>query len=311
MGNVCGREEDEKTTQDVNHIQGNSQMRPAQPTDTVIPDRKSPSPVMMSSPDQGKIAAQTAATFVPTKDLNELNPAVKKAFEARKPRDFRSFPELKDHYATPIEKLKDTVSGDTYHGHVVRGVPHGWGTYINKKGEVVEGVFDNGKLHSHLRHITAEGNDFEGQLKDERRHGQGKLIRPDGSSLSCQTWVNGTPTGVVEERDPTGRLLFKGLRNEKGLYEGPCTIGFKDFTVEATFKDGVPTGSAKKTYNDGRIYEGSLNRDLQEEGAGVLAFVDGRQFKGPFVKGLANGKGTFISESGKSTEQTWKDGKRV
>lgn len=307
MGNVCGREEDEKNIQDVQHAQGNP-MRPAQPTESVIPDRRAPSPQL--SPDN-KNATFSPASFSTTKDLNEMHPAVKKSFELRKPRDFKAFPELKDHYATPVEKLKDTVSGDTYNGHVVRGVPHGWGTYITKKGEVVEGVFDNGHPHSHLRHVTADGNDYEGEINNEKRHGRGKLTRPDGSSLTCQTWVNGVPTGIVEERDPSGRILFKGLRNDKGLYEGPCTVGYRDFTVDGVFKDGVPTGVCKKVYNDGRSYEGPLNKDMQEEGNGILAFVDGRQFKGPFVRGLANGKGTFISESGKSTDQTWKDGKRV
>lgn len=308
MGNVCGREDEEKTTQDVQHAQGNP-MRPAQPTDSIIPDRKSPSPAM--SPDNQKMVIHAPANFSTTKDLNEMNLAVKKSFELRKPRDFKTFPELKDHFATPVEKLKDTISGDTYNGHVVRGVPHGWGTYITKKGEVIEGIFDNGRPHSHLRHVTADGNDYEGELKDEKRHGRGKLTRLDGSSLTCQAWFNGASTGVVEERNPSGRILFKGLRNQKGLYDGPCTVGFKDFTVEATFKDSVPIGSCKKAYLDDRSYDGPLNKDMQEEGNGTLTFVDGRQFKGPFVRGLANGKGTFITESGKPIDQTWKDGKRV
>lgn len=350
MGNICAREEEETHIQDQPKHDSHP-IRPAQPTqptqtaqqpthqpsqptqqpsfaaqpaqpayvpptnpvhkaDPVIPERRAPSPAQVSEPVHTPAPAHQAS-YVATKDLNPINPIVKKTMESRKARDFRNYPELKDHYATPLDRLKNSANEDTYYGHVVRGVPHGWGTIYTKKGEVLEGVFENGRPVSYLRRVLIDGSDYEGEFKDEKRYGKGTLYRPDGVSIFCQTWVNGVQTGIVEERDQHGRIIFKGIRNEKGLYEGNCTVGFKDYIVEGPFKDGVPAGPCKKSYNDGRVYEGLLSKDFLEQGEGQISFVDGRKFKGPFDKGVANGKGQFTSDTGKTSEQTWRNGKRA
>jgi hypothetical protein len=301
MGNACCTESERKN-QDI-HVVDKSQIRPAQAKESLIPERQA------TSPRVGQDGV--SAVFAETKDLNEMHPKVKVALEKRRLRDVRSFPELKEHFASPLNKLKDSASGDTYHGQVVRGVPHGWGYLISKIGEVIEGLFENGRPHSHLRHVAVDGTDYEGELKGEIRHGRGTVHRPDGTSLLCQTWVNGTPTGLVEEKDFAGRIIFRGVRNEKGLYQGICTVGYKEFTVDGEYKDGLLTGECRKSYLDGRVYQGPLNKDLLEEGNGQITFVDGRRFKGPFARGLANGKGTFTSDDGKTSEQTWKEGRRV
>lgn len=125
------------------------------------------------------------------------------------------------------------------------------------------------------------------------------------------TWRNGLAEGLHEEQDATGKTIFKGSKNQKGEYNNNCWIGHKDFTVEGVFKDGVPQGNIKKIYRDGRAYEGAVDKNLVEEGQGTFTFVDGRKFQGPFSKGLANGEGTFTSDLGKSSKQTWKNGRRA
>lgn len=311
MGNVCGRDINEKQMQDESKDNQNT-MRAAQPVDIHIPDVKTTTPDM--SPTNNITFSHPPGitnTFVPTKDLNPMHSTVKKVYDSVKPRDFKQYPELKEHYGTPIEKLRNTVNNDTYHGHVVRGTPHGWGSMYSKQGELLEGVFDNGKPVSHLRTITVEGNDYEGELKQGARHGKGILYKLDGTSVNCENWVGGKPTGVVEERDSQGKLIFKGVRNEKGLVHGNCTYGCNDYTVEGNFQNGLISGNAKKRYYNGKYYEGTLNKDYIEEGSGSMTFVDGRKFKGPFAKGVPNGLGDFTSETGKTFQQTWKDGKRV
>lgn len=311
MGNVCGRDVNEKQIQDESKDHVNN-MRAAQPVDIQVPNVKPTTPEL--SPTNNVTFSHPSGitnTFVPTNELNAMHPNVKRIYESVPPRDFKQYPELKEHYSTPIEKLKNTVNNDTYHGHVVKGTPHGWGSMYSKQGTLLEGVFDNGRPVTHLRIITLEGNDYEGELKQNLKHGKGILYKPDGTSLSCDKWVDDKPTGAVEERDKTGKLIFKGTRNDKGQIHGHCTYGCNDYTVEGNFQNGVITGNAKKRFYNGKYYEGTLTKEYVEEGTGSMTFVDGRKFKGPFAKGVPNGLGDFTSEHGKTFQQTWKDGKRV
>lgn len=309
MGNICGRDEEGSNTKGDDNGQLGKPLTPRK-MDDMIPDRKAASPTQsFDSPAQD--STLISSPYVETTTLNPMHPAVKKVLSTRPPRDFRGMAGMKEHLANPIAQLQQPETGNTYNGHVVRFVPHGWGTLITTKGEVLEGLFYNGKPARHLRLITQDGNDYEGDVANMGRNGTGTLYRPDGVSVSCNRWVNNIPMLPVEERDGAGRLLFRGQRNTKGLYDGNCTVGYRDYSVEGNYVDGRVTGVCKKVYNDGRVYEGTLNKDLVEEGNGSLLFVDGRQFKGPFVRGLPNGKGTFISDSGKSSDQTWKDGRRV
>lgn len=320
MGNVCARDETDKVNQD-HKVAGNEndKMKPAmaQNSDSPVPKRGPPSPTTNDIPhttytqEEAKLEESAIATdYIKTIDLNPMAPNVKKAFEFSRPRDFKIFPELKHHFATPIEKIKNKLTESTYQGHVVRGVPHGWGVQTSKKGEILEGVFENAHPISHLRQITIDGHVYEGEMKNHRKEGKGIIFRPDGTSTSCQKWVNDYPTGVIEEKDQNGRIIFKGVKTG-GFYEGPCTIGLKDAMIECNFKDNTPTGIVNKKYNDGRLYEGLISKDLSEEGQGTLTFIDGRKFRGPFSKGVPHGDGMFITDSGKELKQTWKNGRRA
>ena len=132
---------------------------------------------------------------------------------------------------------------DTYVGHVARGVPNGWGMFITKSGEVIEGVFVDSHPHSHIRQITVDGVVYEGDFKDHKRNGKGTIIYPDGRKVTCDTWRNGLAEGAVQELDSQGKLSFKGTKNLKGDFNGNCSINQNDFTLEGSFKDGLPQGN--------------------------------------------------------------------
>jgi hypothetical protein len=294
-------------------------MRPAVVHDDHSPPARRPleadsTPQSPAQPDEVKIDEHALARdYDKCTDLNAMAPAVKKSFEKHGGfRDFKLFTELKDHWTSQIEKLRNKNTGDTYHGHVVRGVPHGWGVFITKTGEMLEGVFIEGHAQSHLRQIQLDGTVYVGEFKNHKRHGKGSLITPDGIKQHCDSWINGHVHGKYVEVDTNNkdRLLFEGGKNEKGL-DGDIYISRNNWAVQGKFKDGVAVGPLKKTYADGRVYTGLLNKDYLEEGLGKLIMIDGRIFEGPFAQGLPNGEGQFTSDTGKTCKQTWKNGKRV
>lgn len=320
MGNICTKDTPDEDFQQPTP-QDSPAMRPAVVADDHSPPARQPldndlTPTNNAQADEVKIDEHALARdYEKVVDLNPMAPAVKKAFEKHGgARNFRAFPELADELsAHQVDKLRNRNTGDTYHGHVVRGVPHGWGMFVTKTGEMLEGVFVEGHPHSHLRQIQLDGTLYLGEFKNHKRHGKGSLITPDGIKQRCDTWVNGHVHGKYFEIDTNNqqeRLLFEGARNEKGL-DGDVYISRNNWAVQGKFKDGVAAGPLKKTYADGRVYTGPLNKDYLEEGVGRLVMIDGRIFEGPFTHGLPNGEGQFTSDTGKTSKQTWKNGKRV
>jgi hypothetical protein len=314
MGNICARDENEPEDNGNNPL-GNG-MKHAHPA---LPERRehtqggfdgaySPThPLGRSILEQSSFATD----WETTQATNKVGPAVQRNIDIKRFRRVQDFPELRDHYATPTSTLKNTKNHDTYQGQVIRGIPEGWGVIFASTGEVVEGLFKNGQPHSHIRYFYSDGSMYEGDFKNKIFCGRGTHYRADGSSVTCNTWVDGRAIGSYEERDPKGTLIFRGLRGPDGKLEGSCLIAIRDFTVEGAFQRGVATGPMNKTYANGQTYIGALNADMLEEGQGHVTFIDGRQFKGPFTKGVPHGEGIFFNDSGKEIKQKWINGKRA
>lgn len=351
MGNVCAKDNTEQANQDAGMHDGTKMKvaaatdhgaeasktdQPAapQPADPKAPSKpasgKQPDPAEHRAPVPQHIAAPPenkpieevklpeashVSDFEETAKMNAYGPEVQKMASRYPPRPVSQVPTMKEFSGLQSKTLRHKVTGDTYCGTVERGVPHGWGYFITKKGEFIEGNFIEGKLqdkNAAVRQITADGTFYEGGFNaDHKRHGKGVVITPKGVKTECNSWVNGNLTGESTDTDVnTNKVIFQGGRNEKG-YHGPCTFTREDHTITGTWKDGVLTGNAKKVWNNGKSYEGIVDKDHVEEGQGTVTFIDGRKWSGPFSKGLPNGEGTFTSDSGKSSKQTWKQGKRA
>lgn len=314
MGNVCARDDTEQLEQDNQPVQAPG-MVAAQPV-SMVPGRREPSPqaqIVEQSTTQRSMLAQSgiASDWETTVNLNKATAKVIQAIQSKNVRRVNDFPELKEYYAHPTATLKNLKNQDTYQGQAVRGVPEGWGTVYGLTGEVIEGLFKDGQPHSHLRYFYNDGTHYDGHFKDGKFQGEGTYYRFDGSKVHSKTWVSGKVSGHQEEFDVKGKLVFSGAKDAMGLPVGKCTVTGADFSVQGEWKEGKPAGNMIKEYQDGRGYRGQLNKDMIEEGNGETTFVDGRKFKGPFVRGVPHGKGTLVSDSGKESNQTWINGRRV
>lgn len=238
-----------------------------------------------------------------------LHAKVQEALKRARPRSWTNFLDLKDFGSYITKKLRNSANNEFYEGHQQRDIPYGWGTLIGKDGDLLEGVFIDGKPTRYIRHIDTNGTIYEGDFL-LGRNGKGSLIEANGLITKSDNWVMGSPQGEIVKEDQTGKVVFRGIIGPKG-YMGKCFVAQNGFSIEANYQDGVPQGPVTKIYPDGSRYDGAVDANFVEEGQGTLTFSDGRKFQGPFTKGKANGKGTFTADSGKSVEQTWKDGKRV
>ena len=58
---------------------------------------------------------------------------------------------------------------------------HGICRYVNRYGNIFEGMCQNGSLNGYGRYFWPNGGYYVGMWKDSNRHGQGKLVHVDGT----------------------------------------------------------------------------------------------------------------------------------
>lgn len=122
------------------------------------------------------------------------------------------------------------------------------------------------------RVIYANGDTYEGDFFQNKRHGSGRYCYVDGSVYEgCFT--NGRCDGE-------GNLTFP----DGDRYEG-------------NFKDGEMTGIGIMVSSDGSRYSGEL-LDGKFHGQGMFTYPNVDQYHGDFFEGKMQGRGVFIGSSG-------------
>ena len=338
MGQVCARDDE------VNQVEGNASttvpqgakqadppgLKPAsaaqqppkvetapkvEPPKVEAPKVEAPKADVVTPLAQSKIADVhvDAQNLEPYSKMNSVNQVVQRRLDGLKPIRAEDFPDLKAKYSGTVGQIvRDRKKGATYQGQMNRGVPHGWGKYVQADGGVIEGFFDSGHPTGYVRRFEApNGVGYDGQFSNNAYNGRGSSYDEKGNVTECAAWSNGQTTGQVIIRSPTGAVLFQGAM-VGGKKQGPCTWynQVDKAELKGEFKEDFLEGRGTKRYDNGQLYEGDFRKGV-EEGKGVLIMIDGRKFEGPFTNGKANGKGFLITDAGKRIEQTWKDGKRV
>ncbi|KDO24818.1 hypothetical protein SPRG_09651 [Saprolegnia parasitica CBS 223.65] len=108
----------------------------------------------------------------------------------------------------------------SYDGEYERGVPHGYGLERKKLAKYA-GEFQHGKKEGHGRMVWPNGDSYDGQWRDGRMGGLGKLVRAiDGSSYDGH-WVHGLRHGRGKAIGPDE--VYDGLWKE-GLRHGDGTV---------------------------------------------------------------------------------------
>ena len=183
---------------------------------------------------------------------------------------------------------------------------NGVGRYKHPCGKVYEGEYKDGKSHGfgklsfgpkgydsfHLPAYTV----FEGQFKDHKIHGSGTLTYPDGRVVAAEfEWDR-----LIDSYEGTYR---------DGKRHGFGKLKFADGTVyEGEFMNGEVYGSGKYTRSSGKQgYVGEC-KDGKFHGMGKYTFADGREYEGEYKDGQFHGMGRFTYTDGKEYEGEYKDG---
>ncbi|TNV76602.1 hypothetical protein FGO68_gene8146 [Halteria grandinella] len=128
---------------------------------------------------------------------------------------FGGFNEHFEFHGSCINNWDDNV---TYEGNYLNNHWHGYGKMYDKVNNITmfEGQFEESKQISGTKYIQGEGI-YEGEYKDNCRHGMGKLTYFDGSSWQG-VWNNAQKTGE-------GTYTYADGRYVVGRWKGEIRVG--------------------------------------------------------------------------------------
>ena len=129
----------------------------------------------------------------------------------------------------------------------------------------------------------AIGEQYIGEMKDNKREGQGTCIYKNGDKYEG-FWKNNKKEG-------------------KGIYY----YTHKGEMYKGNFFNDYPNGKGVYFYKNGDKYEGMF-KDGQEHGEGIINYVNGTRYKGEFKNGKKHGKGEFKNQNGVVSYQFWDNG---
>ena len=160
-------------------------------------------------------------------------------------------------------------------------------------------INDNGTIQ------FADGQIYEGPVRDGMRHGTGKNTWIDGQTYHGQwnnssrngwgthSWKDGrTVTGTWKDGHLHGRVYFKWPNG--AIFDGHAFNGKKE-------------GRGISTFPDGTVYNGNFLRG-KEHGFGTLALPNGTKYRGNFLHGIKSGHGVMFWKD-RIYDGNWLEGK--
>ena len=187
-----------------------------------------------------------------------------------------------------------------------RKEPHYRPKYVNNEPKIIyNGMVDkkiavSKSIHNDYRFLPSKEKNplfiyyYEGEWENNRPHGKGKLIMPNGNQY----------IGEIQE----GRIHGHGIeRNKYGIiYEGNWESNIKhghgqmkyidDAVYTGTYRSGKRHGRGKHLLADGSYYEGGFADD-KKHGTGVIKQKDEKYFSVIYKHGIRTKKTQIDSDN--------------
>ncbi|XP_046389775.1 uncharacterized protein LOC124158630 [Ischnura elegans] len=165
-----------------------------------------------------------------------------------------------------------------YTGGWLLGAPHGKGSLEWPDGHSIEGVFKDGMVSGHAKHVKPSVGMYEGQWKGGQYHGYGVMRYANGAVYEGE-WRNGVPEG-------------HGVRKEGHFLSSVASVYVGDWVAGCKHGYGVMDDILA-----GQKYLGMWEKD-ERSGNGLIVSLDGIYHEGTFAKGSITGHGVMVLEEG-------------
>lgn len=182
--------------------------------------------------------------------------------------------------------------------------PSGFGTILYLDRSKYTGFLKNGKKSGQGRLIKPNGEFYEGQFEDDIIEGLGKLTKANGLIYEG-SFKYGKEHGEGK-LEYEGEVLYKGeffqgAKHGKGILK----IGGGSYCGE--FIDNCMEGEGVYIWDDGKRYEGGWKKNMIH-GEGKYSWPDGREYNGCYSFGNRDGYGIFKWPDGRVYSGEWYKG---
>ena len=140
----------------------------------------------------------------------------------------------------------------------------------------------------------ANGGVYDGEIKDGKRHGNGKMIYSNNMVYEGE-WNNDNKNGRGKLTWPSGSYYDGEWKDDKKNGRGKL-YWFNGSYYDGEWKDNKRNGRGILRYSDGNIYEGEW-KDSNREGRGTYKYSNGNIYKGDWKNDKENGYGRIIYSS--------------
>ena len=161
-------------------------------------------------------------------------------------------------------------------------------TYAN--GDKYDGEWKDGKKHGRGVFTWPSGSKYDGEYKDDYFNGRGVFTWPNGVKYDGE-WKDNKKNGRGMETWADGRKYVGEYKDDKMNGRGVFTYknGMK---YDGEWKDDKKNGRGMETFVSGRKYDGEY-KDDKKHGHGVWTFNDGISWKGSWKEDNPEGPGTW------------------
>lgn len=224
----------------------------------------------------------------------------KENFESIIPKEIHNY--MKEN---PLKREKEIVKKSTYdnepfefnNGNIYQGKWNkniefdGPGIYYLKQDKVfIEGDWENGNF-CYGRIFYPNGDIYEGQIKDSKPNGKGKL-KLINNEIYEGDFENGEKTGKGKIIFEDGTIYEGNIENGKFKGNGKM-IWTNGYEYNGEFDGPTLKGKGILKMPNGDIYEGDFDNNLFH-GKGKYTFnKNGNEYEGDFQYGIKKGKGIY------------------
>jgi hypothetical protein len=165
------------------------------------------------------------------------------------------------------------------------------------------------KINFSKKRQIGGSNLYEGELKDGKRHGQGKMTYKNGVIYEGE-WKDGKIEGKGKMTYKNGDIYEGEWKDGNREGQGKMNYYISGNLYEGEWKDDKRHGHGKLIYSIGQeyLYEGEWN-DGNKHGPGKIIERDDTVFEGNWENNKKNGPGKIIKTDGTVFEGEWKDDK--